>query len=127
MAINTDGVKQHAKENKGTYMINLFGSVIPIIMFLIYAATQIESLASEKEVSRLITIHSESEMHSGIQEDLGSIKMYLIAERIEDLCKIKCRTPSAPVDDTIRKLIQDYDVISDTSYKRLSCLELGEV
>ena len=128
-------VSAHAKANKGTYMINLFGSVIPIIMFLGYASTQIGGLATEKEVSKYISVHN-SGMHPAgvlavgeIQEQLNNIQSFQIEERIEKQLKVICENPQLrdALEPTIKQLIREYNLISPSNYNRPSCAQLGVV
>lgn len=55
-------------------MINLFGSVIPIIMFLGYASTQIGSLATSEEVQTAITFHNEAGMHPAGEDAVEEVE-----------------------------------------------------
>ena len=132
--VPTEQIAQHTKENRVTYMINLFGSVIPIIMFMGYASTQIGDLATDSELESQIHQHLMTDAHpmtddaiDKIQGQLNSILLYQIAERIESLLRIKCENPEAPVDDALRALIQQYDEVAgrNNRYIRLTCEELG--
>ena len=128
-------VSSHAKANKVTYMINLFGSVIPILMFLGFASTQIGSLATEKEVNKYIQTH-DSGMHPAsklavgeIQQQLNNIQSFQIEERIEKQLKVICENPQLrdALEPTIKQLIREYNLISPSNYTRPSCAQLGVV
>ena len=129
-----DTVSSHAKANRGTYMINLFGSVIPIIMFLVYASTQIGGLATEKEVKSYITEHTEEGMHPDakravgeVQGQLDSILSFQIEERIEKQIKVVCTNPELrdALEPSIKQLIRDFNKVSPRPYTRPSCAQLG--
>lgn len=131
-----DTVSSHARANKGTYMINLFGSVIPIIMFLVYASTQIGGLATEKEVRGYITTHTEAGMHpmaveavGEVQGQLDSILSFQIEERIEKQIKVVCMNPTLrdALEPTIKQLIRDYNKVAPRAYVRPTCEQLGAV
>ena len=134
MGYDVSTVSSHAKANKGTYMINLFGSIIPIIMFLAYASTQIGSLATEDEVTLLIRSHTSAGMHpagitavGNIQEQLNSIQSFQIEERIEKHLKLICENSSLrnALEPTVKQLIRDYDKVSLRAYVRPTCEQLG--
>ena len=127
-------MSSHAKANKGTYMINLFGSIIPIIVFLIYASTQISSLATEDEVGLLIRSHTSAGMHpagvtavGNIQEQLNNIQSFQIEERIEKHLKLICENSDLrdALEPTVKQLIRDYNAVSKVRYERPSCTQLG--
>ena len=129
-----DSIKDHGKANRGTYMINLFGSVIPIIMFLVYASTQIGGLATEKEVKNFIIDHTEAGMHPAgdlavgdVQKQLDSILSFQIEERIEKQLKVVCQNPTLrdALEPTIKQLIRDFNRVSPRPYVRPSCEQLG--
>ena len=130
--INT--ISAHAYANKGTYMINLFGSIIPIIMFLVYASTQLSSLATESEVGLLIRNHTSAGMHpagivavGNIQDQLNNIQSFQIEERIEKHIKLICENEDLrdALEPTIKLLIRDYNDVSEIRYTRPSCAQLG--
>lgn len=134
MVASIDTIKQHGKENRGTYMINLFGSVIPIIMFLLFASTQLNGLATEKEVSTLINGHLNTGMHPAadlaigdVQGQLNNILSIAIEERIEKQLKIVCENPRLrdAIEPTVKQLIRDYNAVSKIPYARPTCAQLG--
>jgi len=128
-----DSVKEHGKANKGTYMINLFGSVIPIIMFLVYASSQIGGLATEKEVNMYISDHNTGMHPAGevavgeIQEQLNNIQSFQIEERIEKHLKLICENSELrdALEPTVKQLIRDYNSMSKVRYVRPNCAQLG--
>ncbi len=131
---NVETVTTHAKANKVTYMINIFGSIIPIITFLVYASTQIDELATEKEVGMYISTHNQSGMHpkavaavDGVQGQLNNILSFQIEERIEKQLKVVCENPELrdALEPTIKQLIRDYNAVAPTVYVRPSCTQLG--
>lgn len=131
-AVNS--ITQHGRDNRSTYMINLFGSVIPIIMFLIYATSVIGDLATEDEVEMYITDHQETGMHPAadaavgdVQRQLDSILSFQIEERIEKQLKIVCQNPELrdAIEPTVKQLIRDYNRVSPRPYIRPSCEQLG--
>lgn len=134
MASKVDTITAHGKANRSTYMINLFGSVIPIIMFLLFASTQIQGLATETEVVDLITVHNVIGMHpkaqlavGDVQRQLNNILSFQIEERIEKQLKIVCQNPNLrdAIEPTVRQLIRDYDSVANRPYVRPSCEQLG--
>lgn len=134
MVASIDTVQEHTKKYKGTYMINLFGSVIPIIMFLVYASTTIDGLATETEVANLISTHNDFSMHPSaktavgdVQQQLNNIQSFQIEERIEKHLKIVCENPTLrdALEPTIKQLIRDYNAVSNVAYTRPSCQQLG--
>ena len=115
-------------------MINLFGSVIPIIMFLIYATSVVGDLATEIEVDEYIEEHREAGMHplaaaavGDVQRQLDSILSFQIEERIEKQLKIVCQNPQLrdAIEPTVKQLIRDYNRVSPSIYIRPSCEQLG--
>jgi len=132
--MNSSDATSHIKENKVPYLINLFGSVIPILMFLIYGMGTVDSLATEKEVDDKIDYHLAQQTHpisvavdQGIQKQLNNIQSFQIEERIEKQLIIVCRNPSLrdALEPSIRQLIRDYNAISPTLYRRPTCEQLG--
>ena len=81
--------RQSIQEHKGTAMINLFGSIIPIIMFLVYATNVVNDLATTSDVTMAVRTHMEASMHP-----LGQAAI----ERVE--YKSECRW----LDDKIDRL-----------------------
>lgn len=135
MVMSVDTVVEHKKKHGATYMINLFGSVIPIIMFLVYASTQLSGLASETEVANLIATH-DGGMHPSAEEAVGNVQGQLnsilanqIEVKIEKNLKIVCENPHLrdALESTIKGLIRDYNKVSDVRYVRPSCQQLGVV
>ena len=129
-----DTITTHGRANRGTYMINLFGSIIPIIMFLIYATTVVEGLATEDEVSLLIRSHTSAGMHPAgvaavgdIQDQLNNIQSFQIEERIEKHIKLVCENEDLrdALEPTIKLLIRNYNKVSTVRYVRPSCEQLG--
>jgi len=129
-----DTITAHAQANRGTYMINIFGSIIPIIMFLIFAGVKLDGLATEKEVGRYITSHSDAGMHPAadlavgeVQKQLDNILSFQIEERIEKQLKVVCQNPELrdALEPTIKQLIRDYNDVSPRAYVRPSCVQLG--
>lgn len=129
-----DTMSSHAKANRGTYMINLFGSIIPIIMFLVYATSVVDSLATEDEVGLLIRSHTGAGMHPAgvdavgdIQEQLNNIQSFQIEERIEKHLKLICENNDLrdALEPTVKQLIRDYNAVSTVRYIRPSCPQLG--
>ena len=134
MVTSIDTVSEHGKRYKGTYMINLFGSVIPIVMFLTYASTQLNGLATEDEVNNLIGVHTNQSMHplaeaavSNVQGQLDNILSIQIEERIEKQIKVVCMNKNLRdvLEPTIKQLIRDYNKVSNPDYVRPSCEQLG--
>ncbi len=129
-----DTIASHGRDNRGTYMINLFGSIIPIIVFLIYASTQISSLATEDEVGLLIRSHTSAGMHPAgitavgdIQDQLNNIQSFQIEERIEKHIKLVCENEDLrdALEPTIKLLIRNYNQVSTVRYVRPDCAQLG--
>ena len=129
-----DTVSEHARANKGTYLINLFGSIVPIILFLIYATSVVGSLATEDEVGLLIRSHTTAGMHpagitavGNIQDQLNSIQSFQIEERIEKHIKLICENENLrdALEPTVKRLIRDYNKVSEVKYERPSCEQLG--
>lgn len=65
-------------------MINLFGSVIPIIMFLVYASTQISNLATSGEVANMITFHLEAGMHPAGEQAVEELEVKSTCRWLDD-------------------------------------------
>jgi len=134
MTASVDSITLHAKENRSTYMINLFGSIIPILTFLIYAATKVDGLATDSEVVDLIITHNVEEMHPKAEIAVGNVQQQLdrmlsiqIEERIEKQLKIICENPQLrnALEPNIKQLIRDYNGVSPVRYVRPSCAQLG--
>ena len=134
MAANIDSVTAHGRENKATYMINLFGSIIPLISFLVYASTQVSNLASETEVTNLIKTHLHAGAHpeatrelENVQGQLNSILANQIELRIEAQLKIICANSElrSALEPTVKQLIRDYNGVAKKDYERPSCIQLG--
>ncbi len=132
--MSVDTITAHGRENKGTYMINLFGSIIPILMFLVYASTKLGGLATEAEVTTFIETHNSGGMHPSANEAVGDVQKQLdrmlsfqIEERIEKQLIIVCQNPQLrnAIEPTVKQLIRDYDAVSPRPYIRPSCIQLG--
>lgn len=134
MVASTEALREHKQKYGVTYMINLFGSVIPIVMFLIYASTQISNLATQLEVQELIDTHNISDMHPAAQSavnqvdrKIDSILLFQLEDRIEKQIRVVCQNPDlrGQLEGTIRGLIQQYNDISPRPYQRPTCAQLG--
>ena len=134
MSPKSNVISEHVQVNRGTYMINLFGSIIPIIMFLVYATSVVDGLATEDEVNLLIRSHTSVGMHPAgvaavgdIQDQLNNIQSFQIEERIEKHIKLICENEDLrdALEPTIKLLIRDYNDISKVRYIRPTCAQLG--
>jgi len=134
--MSIDTITEHGKANRGTYMINLFGSIIPIIMFLVYASTVVSVLATEDEVNLLIRSHNSTDMHPAankavgeVQKQLDNILAFQIEERIEKQLIVVCRNPTLRnnLEPSIKQLIRSYNNVSELPYVRPTCAQLGTV
>jgi len=132
--MNGNDATAHVKEHKVSYLINIFGSVIPILMFLVYGMTAMDSLATEAEVDTKIDVHYNGGAHpaaiaelNDVQGQLNDIRSFQIEERIEKQLRLVCEHPElrASLEESIRQLIRDFNKVSTHVYVRPSCIQLG--
>ena len=132
--INVDKISEHHKKHKATYMINLFGSIIPIILFIGLVYGKVATLATTDDVHQMLNVHANTEMHplaktavGNVQYQLNTILAIQIEERIEKQLKIVCLNNDLrdALEPTIKQLIRSYDNVSATKYQRPACEQLG--
>jgi len=137
------GAKETIIEHKQKYgvawMINIFGSIIPIVMFMVYMGTQISALATDEEVLMIMREH-ESGLHpraasaasvEAIQEQLVEIQLSQMDEKIRQLLRVVCEKPElyGQLEPTIRQAISDYEKKAGdgTTYQQPTCIALGVI
>lgn len=120
---------EHREKYGATYVINLFGSVIPIIMFLVYANQKIDNVATDIEVANLITdsiVAHEVQSHEELEGKVDQLYLLNLQQRIEQLIRAECNNPNlrSALEPEINSLIRDYNSVSLVPYQRPSCTVL---
>lgn len=126
MANGTAGRFSDHKEKHGvTYMISTFGSIIPIVMFLVFLNTKVELYSTDVEVQASITAHLDAN-HQELERTVDSIYLLNLQDRIEKLIRAECQSPDlrTVLEPEIRSLIRNYNEISSVPYVRPSCAAL---
>ena len=122
-----DGRLQEHKERYGvTYMINLFGSVIPILMFLVYANGKISQVATDVEVGNIVTdaiVAHEVQKHEEMESRVDQLYLLNLQQRIEQLIRAQCNNAQlrSVLEPEINSLIRDYNEVAPVPYQRPSC------
>lgn len=132
MAVTKESFEEHRKKYGVTYMINFFGSLLPVAALALMFVTQFGKLATDVELATAMSSHmtgkhttTDREIQQ-IQGDVDSILILSLQDRIEKLLLAECKNPAlrASLETTIRQLIRDYNSKSKIPYDRPDCQQL---
>lgn len=128
MATRAESIYEHRKKYGVTYMINFFGSILPVATLLGVVYTQFGTIVTEPELVSRIKSH-ETVRHTELEKTVNSIYLLNLQTRIEAQIRTICENPNlrTALEQTINALIRDYNAVSDIPYIRPSCLQLGVV